>query len=231
MEIRKRPSPNFGDRHGAVSPDIILIHYTAMLDAEAALDRLCDPSAEVSAHYLLEETGEVWQLVDESCRAWHAGRGQWGDITDVNSRSIGIELANPGSLKGFPPFPDVQVTSLERLIDDLMSRWNIPKQRVLGHSDIAPGRKSDPGPKFDWKRLAMGDRAFWPKDVSSITGGGWEAFRFALSEAGYGVNSIEDAELLGAFRLHYCPWRLGLELEDEDILIADALPGVERTAI
>src|SRR6188472_1452321 len=153
MQVIEVESPNFGPRRDGLLPDMIVLHYTAMLTAEAALARLCDPAAEVSAHYLVAEDGRVWRLVDEHARAWHAGAGSWRGQGDVNSRSIGIELANPGPLADFPPFPEPQMAALEALLDGVMARWRIPAAGVVAHSDIAPGRKADPGPKFDWRRL------------------------------------------------------------------------------
>ena len=156
MVIRELSSPNYGERKGIDAPNMILIHYTGMETAEAALARLCDPGPEVSAHYLIDETGEITRLVEETCRAWHAGVSAWEGVKDINSCSIGIELANPGPLEDLPPFPDAQMTALEWLITDIQSRWSIPDRRILGHEDVAPGRKSDPGPKFDWARLRNG---------------------------------------------------------------------------
>ena len=138
---------------------MIVLHYTAMETCEAARDRLCDPAAEVSAHYLISETGTLWQLVPEAQRAWHAGAGQWGDVTDINSRSIGIELANTGDV----PFPEPQMAVLEGLMIGIMSRWQIRPERVIAHSDMAPARKSDPGPRFDWRRLARSGLSIWPE--------------------------------------------------------------------
>ena len=164
MEILERSSPNFGPRRDGLRPELVVLHHTAMLTAEAALERLCDPAAEVSAHYLVAEDGRTWRLVPEAERAWHAGAGSWGGAGDVNSRSIGIELANAGPLDGLPPFPEPQMAALEALLDGIMARWSIPPAGVIAHSDMAPERKSDPGPKFDWRRLARGGRAVWPDD-------------------------------------------------------------------
>ena len=158
MTILSRPSPNHGPRRGGARPDMVVIHYTAMESAGAALDRLCDPAAEVSAHYLICETGAIWRLVDEEQRAWHAGAGRWGDVTDVNSRSIGIELAN----RGDHPFAAAQMDALEELLTGITARWSIRPARIIGHSDMAPLRKSDPGPRFDWRRLARRGLSIWP---------------------------------------------------------------------
>lgn len=144
------PSPNFGPRRDGLSPKLIVVHYTAMDSAKAALERLCDPAFEVSAHYLIGGDGTLWQLVDETQRAWHAGAGEWQGQSDINSRSIGIELDN----RGTHPFSEPQMVRLEELLSDIQTRWTIPAEGVIGHSHMAPGRKWDPGPHFDWARLA-----------------------------------------------------------------------------
>ncbi|MEM6624059.1 MAG: N-acetylmuramoyl-L-alanine amidase [Pseudomonadota bacterium] len=156
------PSPNHGERRGVARPDMVVLHYTGMQTAEAALARLCDPGPEVSAHYLIAEDGRLWQLVDEARRAWHAGVSRWGAITDVNSHAIGIELANPGHHLGYPPFPHPQIAVLEGLLAQILARWSIPPGRVVGHEHVAPGRKIDPGERFDWARLARQGLAAWP---------------------------------------------------------------------
>lgn len=153
MKITQTPSPNHGPRKGVDAPDMILIHYTAMETAAAAIARLCDPGPEVSAHYLICEDGKITQMVPEDRRAWHAGVSCWDGEEDINSCSIGIELANPGPLNALPPFPERQMSALEWLIADIRTRWAIPVSRILGHEDVAPGRKFDPGPKFDWARI------------------------------------------------------------------------------
>ncbi len=143
------PSRNFGERRGGARPSLIVLHYTGMESAAAAAARLSDPQAEVSAHYLIDYDGEVRSLVAEKMRAWHAGAGAWGEIGDVNSHSIGIELQNTGA----EPFPEPQMAALERLLGEIMGRWGIGPAGVIGHSDCAPGRKIDPGARFDWARL------------------------------------------------------------------------------
>lgn len=159
--IIEHPSPNFTERRGGAVPDMVVLHYTGMESAQAALERLCDPVAEVSAHYLITETGQVFRLVAEDKRAWHAGAARWGGVEDVNSRSIGVELANPGHALGYPPFPAPQMAALEGLLDGVLARWRIPPERVVGHAEVAPGRKIDPGEKFDWRRLARAGLAVW----------------------------------------------------------------------
>lgn len=158
MDVIQHPSPNFGPRRDGLRPELIVLHYTAMDTAQAALTRLSDPQHEVSAHYLIGRCGQIWQLVDEDMRAWHAGAGAWGGQGDVNSRSIGIELSNSGA----EPFSELLMSSLEILLTDLMARWNIPPEGLIGHSDMAPLRKRDPGSRFDWERLALQDLSIWP---------------------------------------------------------------------
>lgn len=192
-----------------------MIHYTAMTTAEAALERLRDPAAEVSAHWLVAEDGRVWRLVDEAMRAWHAGAGAWGDVTDVNSRSIGIELANPGPLAGFPPFPEPQMAALERLLAGILARWRIPPAGVIAHSDMAPGRKADPGPKFDWRRLARAGLAVWPA-AAPPSPADPAAFRAAATAAGYHAPGGDWEIALAAFRLRFRPWASG-PLAAEDV--------------
>lgn len=154
MDVIDFPSPNHGPRRGVTAPNMIVLHYTGMSAAALALARLCNPSAEVSAHYLIDECGKCYRLVSEAMRAWHAGEAAWGPVTDINSHSIGIELSNPGHEAGCPPFPEAQMEALEELLFSIRLRWSIPLERVLGHSDVAVGRKIDPGEAFDWRRLA-----------------------------------------------------------------------------
>ena len=170
-------SPNHGPRRGGVRPDLIVLHHTAMESADAARARLCDPAAEVSAHYLIGERGRVWQLVPEAARAWHAGAGRWGAVSDVNSRSIGVELSN----RGDDPYPAPQIAALEGLMRDIMARWRIPPARVIAHSDMAPGRKTDPGRRFDWRGLARAGLSVW-SDAGGAGDADWPGF-----EAGRGA--------------------------------------------
>ena len=210
MIIEEAPSPNFGERRGGLRPELVVLHYTAMPTAEAALARLRDPAAEVSAHYLVAEDGRVWRLVDEGARAWHAGAGLWRGAGDLNSRSIGIELANAGPVAAFPPFTEPLMAALEALLDGIMARWAIPAAGVIGHSDMAPGRKADPGPKFDWRRLARSGRALAPEGRGAP---GWAAFDAAAAAAGY---AGERAAVLEAARLRLRPWARAAEPEAED---------------
>ena len=193
------PSPNFSERRGGVLPDIIVLHYTAMASCAEARARLCDPLAEVSAHWLISETGEAEALVPEAMRAWHAGAGQWGSVTDVNSRSIGIELANDGRT----PFAEAQMAGLERLLAGIMARWSIAPERVIGHSDMAPARKGDPGKRFDWRRLAVQGLSVWPD------AGKADPVAFAQAARAFGYACTDEAVLLAAFRLRFRPWATG----------------------
>ncbi|WP_093996183.1 N-acetylmuramoyl-L-alanine amidase [Octadecabacter ascidiaceicola] len=190
-------SPNFGERRDGATPDIIVLHYTAMPDWCAARDWLCNPEAEVSAHYIISEQGNVVQMVAEDQRAWHAGAGSWGDITDVNSRSIGIELNNTGSA----PFAAPLMDALERLLPEIMTRWAIPPERVIAHSDLAPGRKIDPGAKFDWARLVHAGLAVAASPPAAIAANE-DALLRDLSAVGYGAGVSTDV-LLAAFRLRH----------------------------
>jgi len=153
------PSPNFNAR--TAPPDMLILHYTGMPTGEAALARLRDPASEVSAHYMVETDGRVFALVPEERRAWHAGKSFWRGATDINSLSIGVEIVNPGHEFGYTPFPDAQIAAVIALLSDIRSRWTIPDERILGHSDVAPGRKEDPGELFPWKRLAEAGHGLW----------------------------------------------------------------------
>lgn len=195
------PSPNHGERRGGLRPSLIVIHYTAMESCAAARDRLCDPEAEVSAHWLISEAGTTEALVPEDLRAWHAGAGEWRGMGDINSRSIGIELANCGD----HPFPEPQMQALERLLSAIMARWSIGPDGVIGHSDMAPGRKADPGPRFDWRRLARGGLAVWPEAALPADPAGFDAAALAF---GYPAGVTPDLRL-EAFRLRFRPWASG----------------------
>lgn len=191
-------SPNHGDRRGQ-RPELIVLHYTGMADAASARERLCDPAAEVSAHWLVDEDGSVEALVPEDRRAWHAGAGSWRGRGDVNSHSIGIELVNPGDR----PFPAPQMDALVALLRGIMSRWQIGPEGVIGHSDMAPDRKIDPGPRFDWQRLARDGLALWHRDAPE------RALSDSLDMIGY-PDCGADLRL-SAFRLRFLPWVSGPE--------------------
>lgn len=204
------PSPNFGPRRLGAKPDMVVVHYTAMDSAEAALERLCDPAAEVSAHYLIAADGRAWQMVAEVARAWHAGAGAWGDVTDVNSRSVGIELDNPGDR----PFPEPLMTTLEALLPGILRRWSIPPERVIGHSDMTPGRKIDPGPRFDWARLARRGLAICAAPAAPGD------FHANAHRVGYRVEADRHDALLAAFRDRFRPGARGPLDETDRSLMA-----------
>lgn len=194
---------------------MIVIHYTAMASCAAARARLCDPSAEVSAHWLVAEDGTAEPLVPEAARAWHAGAGSWGGRCDVNSASIGIELANPGDR----PFPEPQMAGLERLLAEVMARWTIAPARVIAHSDMAPGRKADPGPRFDWRRLALAGLSIWP-EAGGAAAVDEAAFQADLTQFGYPAG-LPPAAALAAFRLRFRPWAEGTLAAVDCALAAD----------
>lgn len=196
-------------------PRLIVLHYTAMPSCAAARDRLCSPEHEVSAHWLISEGGAAEQLVDEAKRAWHAGAGEWAGIHDINSHSIGIEMANTG----FHPFPEPQMAALEGLLRDVMKRLAIGPKAVIAHSDMAPERKSDPGRRFDWRRLAWAGLSIWPEAM----GDGVRDLGRSLDRIGY--PAAPGAARLEAFRLRFRPWAKGPE-EAEDRALADAVAGL-----
>lgn len=183
-----------------------------MTSAEAALARLCDPASEVSAHYLIAGDGRVWQMVREDARAWHAGAGAWGAVTDVNSRSIGIELDNGGA----HPFAAPQMQALEGLLRGIMMRWSVPACRVIAHADMAPARKSDPGPKFDWRRLARQGLSVWPEPRDP----GARSFDDLALAVGYPV-SCDAKACLAAFRNRFRPGAQGPVQAGDLALLAD----------
>lgn len=211
MRLRQHPSPNFGPRRGGATPRFVVLHYTGMISAEAALARLCDPSAEVSAHYLIEAGGGVLQLVDERQRAWHAGAGQWRGQGDINSCSVGIELDNLGT----HPFSDPQMQALEGLLPQIMARWDIPPENIIGHSDMAPGRKTDPGPRFDWARLERQGLAARRGRLRRPAGAAPD-FVAAAAQAGF-TCPCRFEDLLAATRLRFAPWRQG-PLQPDDFI-------------
>lgn len=217
LNRRVAGSPNFGDRRGGAHPSLVVLHYTAMADCGAARAWLCNPDSQVSAHYLISERGAVEALVPEDKRAWHAGAGAWGTITDVNSQSIGIELANPGTA----PFAAAQMDALEAVLAGIMARWDIPAKGVIGHSDCAPGRKIDPGRRFDWARLARSGLAVAPARAGAsppVDGG---RFRRNLRRIGY-TAPVDDETLLAAFRLRHRAGQAG-PLDGVDCALAAEL--------
>lgn len=204
VEITDHPSPNFGHRRDGLMPSLVVLHYTAMHSASAALDRLCDAAAEVSTHYLITGQGAVIRMVAEDQRAWHAGQGSWAGHNDINSRSIGIELDNRGN----HPFSEPQMAALEALLPDVMARWGICSSGVIGHSDMAPGRKIDPGPHFDWERLARQGLAERSGHDPGPRDGDMSMFRKLASCRGYTADASDEV-LLQTVRLRYRPYASG----------------------
>ena len=220
-KIIRRPSPNQNERQlGKL--DILLLHYTGMVSGEEALDRLCDAQSQVSAHYLVFEDGRIVCMVEESRRAWHAGVAEWGGVADINSRSIGVEIVNPGHDLGYPDFPEQQVEAVIALSRDIVFRQGIARTHVLAHSDVAPGRKADPGEKFPWARLASEGVGHWVTPVENMDGpvlkigdrgDGVAELQFQLADYGYGIvvdghYGAVTAGVVTAFQRHFRPARV-----------------------
>ncbi len=233
----ERPSPNHGPRRPDAAVDILLLHYTGMADCAAALDRLCDPAAKVGAHYLIDEDGTTYRLVPEGRRAWHAGVASWAGERDVNGRSIGIELANPGHELGYRRFPEAQIAALIALARQLVGRHPIPPGRVLGHSDVAPGRKLDPGELFPWPALARAGIGLWPEpdpgarpelDPASVQR---RLARFGYAAGESGVPDRATVEVIEAFQRHFRPRRIDGAIDRDTVARLDALMAlVDREA-
>jgi N-acetylmuramoyl-L-alanine amidase len=196
-----RWSPNRDARPAGSTVDTLILHYTGMPTAEDALARLGDPAAKVSAHYLIDEDGSIVQLVPEPERAWHAGVSVWRGETDLNARSIGIELVNPGHEWGYRPFTEAQYRALIPLCLEILQRWPIPPPRVLAHSDVAPDRKQDPGELFDWQRLACAGIGVWPEDGPGLPRSLDEVLA-QLAEIGY---PNAGRATITAFQRHFRP--------------------------
>jgi N-acetylmuramoyl-L-alanine amidase len=234
--IIDHPSPNHGPRRPGKRVDMLVLHYTGMRTLEAALKRLRDPRAAVSAHYLVARDGRVFRLVPENRRAWHAGVSFWAGERDVNSRSIGVELENPGHEFGYRAFPVKQIAALIWLARGVLRRHRIPKRRVLGHSDVAPRRKIDPGEKFPWRRLARAGIGFWPKtgrtpranakpDPASV--------QRALAAFGYeialtGRHDPQTRRVVAAFQRRFRPRRVDGKIDGETAALAAALTRARR---
>jgi N-acetylmuramoyl-L-alanine amidase len=220
MPLIDRPSPNYDSRNGT-SVSMLLLHYTGMPTAAEALARLTDPLAKVSAHYLVDEEGRLYRLVPEGKRAWHAGVSFWAGETDINASSIGIEIANPGHDFGYREFPLAQMAALVALAQEIVARWRIPAARILGHSDVAPARKKDPGELFPWHRLARAGIGLWPGEVRPLgrslapgeKGGDVTALQKQLAAFGYGIGKTglydeETATVITAFQRHFRPMKV-----------------------
>lgn len=205
MVLQERPSPNFDERAGEGHVGYIILHYTGMKTAEEAIARLTDPAAKVSAHYTIDEDGTVYHHVDESKRAWHAGASFWQDQSDLNSLSIGIEIVNPGHEWGYRTFPDMQIAAVIELCKQIMQRHDIEPENILGHSDIAPSRKEDPGELFPWQHLAANGIGIWPSasDEDAVKAAGLIMER-ALHDFGYDPR-VKFRDKLVAFQRHFVP--------------------------
>lgn len=214
--MHEHPSPSFGIRADDTPIDMLVLHYTGMQDAESALDRLCDPLAEVSAHYCIDEDGTVYKLVDEQHRAWHAGVSYWRGETDINSRSVGIELVNPGHEFGYRAFPEPQMAALIPLCQEILARHPIPARNVVAHSDIAPARKMDPGELFDWPRLATAGIGVWPEPSDPED----RSLDSMLAVYGYDIRAYE---MIAAFQRHFRPAGVTGKADEDSCRIAAGL--------
>lgn len=229
LTIRQDPSPNQGPRPADSPIDMLILHYTDTIDAASALSILLDPARKVSAHYLVEEDGMIRSLVPESQRAWHAGVSAWGSATDINDRSIGIEIVNPGHSNEYRPFPEPQMQSLVVLVKEIVQRHKISPTRVLAHSDIAPQRKKDPGELFDWQRLAAEGLAVWPNkvrprdQVSPINEIQAKLAKFGYAVPQSGILDDETRQVIVAFERHFRPSLLSGIPDTENEAILDAL--------
>ena len=228
MTIIDKASPNFDSRDGHAI-DMLVLHYTGMKSAANALDRLCDPTAKVSAHYAIDEDGKIYQLVAEENRAWHAGVSFWRGHTNINQRSIGIELVNPGHDYGYRAFPQAQMVSLAELCKDILSRHAIPARNVVGHSDIAPERKEDPGELFDWQWLAHEGVGFWPvnpaerKALAQDLTGSCASLSLAQDLSEYGYDTTNLPKTILAFQRRWRPKLLTGLWDRECALILNSL--------
>jgi N-acetylmuramoyl-L-alanine amidase len=212
IDCIERMSPNFDERTLPVS--MVVLHYTGMPDAESAITRLADAEAKVSAHYVVCEDGQILRMVNEEQRAWHAGRSYWRGISDVNSASVGIEIINPGHEFGYRAFPEEQMDAVVRLVADVVDRYAIAPSNVVGHSDVAPARKQDPGELFDWARLAKLKLAL-PRPTSRLVDPLWtdSGFLLALERFGYDVRDASAA--VTAFQRRFRPELIDGEIDGE----------------
>lgn len=245
---RIEPSPNFDERTGLGRPDMIVLHYTGMQFAHEAIHRLCDTKSRVSSHYVVLETGSIVQLVEEGKRAWHAGVAAWGGDPDVNSRSIGIEICNPGHDFGYPDFPPRQIAATITLCRSILTRHIIRPDNVVAHSDVAPSRKNDPGEKFPWKRLAQSGVGLWVEigpvaDAEPLkpndTGPKIIDLQRSLAEYGYGFDAsgrydVSTREVVTAFQRHFRPAQVDgiadastMQMLRKLLVARDAQPGVK----
>jgi N-acetylmuramoyl-L-alanine amidase len=222
------PSPNFDERTLPIS--MVVLHYTGMQDAASAFRRLTDPEAKVSAHYMISEDGQVVRLVEENKRAWHAGKSYWRGISNVNSASIGIELVNPGHEFGYRPFPEEQMAALVTLMMGIVPRYRITRGNIVGHSDIAPARKEDPGELFDWERLAK-LRLALPRPRSFLTDPHWSDSGFLLALERFGYDIVEPEAAIRAFQRRFRPENLDGIVDGEcRAILLSLLTGGDKAA-
>ena len=223
MKIVEAPSPNFNER--ALPITMLVLHYTGMESAAAAIARLRDPAAEVSAHYVVDEDGTVLRLVADDKRAWHAGASHWREWDDVNSASIGIEIVNPGHEFGYRPFPEPQVDAVVRLVAELKDRYEITRGNIVGHSDVAPARKRDPGELFPWGRLAR-LRLALPRPTRNLMDPFWTEAGFCLALERFGYDVTDRMAAIMAFQRRFRPELIDGEIDAEcrAILLALLLP-------
>jgi N-acetylmuramoyl-L-alanine amidase len=217
------PSPNFDDR--ALPVTMLVLHYTGMPDAASAIQWLANPQSRVSAHYVVMEDGQIVHMVDEAKRAWHAGRSHWRGIDDVNSASIGIEIVNPGHEWGYRPFPDAQIDALIPLVHDIVERHHISRGNVVGHSDVAPARKQDPGEYFPWAKLAR-LRLALPRPTQHLLDPHWSDGGFMLALERFGYDIAEPEAAVRAFQRRFRPELIDgiIDGECRAILLALLLP-------
>jgi N-acetylmuramoyl-L-alanine amidase len=219
MMIAAAPSPNFGPRAAGKKVSLLILHYTGVPSAREALEIMQNPEKQVSAHYLVDETGAVLKLVDEEMRAWHAGKSYWGGETDINSVSVGIEIQNPGHEFGLRPFPPEQMDAVTELCLDIIARHGILPQHVLAHSDIAPERKKDPGELFPWWELAAKGVGLWPETTGQKLSLSGVEIKSLLEEFGYDPR-VETGILKTAFQRHFQPEALLLPGESDPEMCA-----------
>jgi N-acetylmuramoyl-L-alanine amidase len=206
------PSPNYEQRPADTAIDMLVVHYTGMVSAAEAIARLCDADAKVSAHYLIDEDGATHSLVAERHRAWHAGVALWRGDTNINDRSIGIELVNPGHEFGYRQFPDVQMAAFRELATDILKRHPIPPRNVVGHSDVSPTRKTDPGEFFDWRAMAELSIGLWPQESDHLEQDPAQLGSM-LADIGYDISDFVAA--VRAFQRHYRQHRVNGRIDPE----------------
>lgn len=223
MDFIETPSPNFDER--ALPITMAVLHYTGMIDGASAIARLTDADAKVSAHYVVAEDGQVVRMVDESKRAWHAGRSWWRGISDVNSASVGIEIVNPGHEFGYRPFPEAQVEAVIQLLGGIVERHGITRGNVVGHSDVAPARKEDPGELFPWYRLAR-LRLALPRPTKNLMDPHWSDAGFLLALERFGYDVTDGVAAVRAFQRRFRPEMIDgiIDGECRAILLALLLP-------